>query len=114
MLLAIQVVSFAWVLVTALAGFMHHPYHINWALISSIPILALQYFWLTKGAKTHGKEAILRHYLLLVGILLAWVTGIGITMGFIPFILHQVVVWAFVPFFAWRTSRILLNYFLSP
>lgn len=107
-----HLLSFVWILVISLAGFTHHPLHPKVAFLSALPVFLLQYVWVKKAAQSglYNREAILRHYLLLLGILLAWATGVAMAIGFVPFVFHQVIVWAFVPFFAWRTSRLLLTW----
>lgn len=108
----IHLLSFAWIVTVSIIGFTHLPLHPRLAFMSAIPVFILQYIWVRKAAEsgTYTRDAILRHYLLLMGILMAWATGVAMTIGFIPFVFHQVIVWAFVPFFAWRTSRILLTW----
>lgn len=94
-----------WTIVTFLAGLslsgrvslfpaLFHPY---WVLGSILIVFGIHYRAIRRlnreiSSPPH-REALLRHYAVVLGLALACLTGISSMMGFLPNFFHQLVVW---------------------
>lgn len=100
-------ISCLWLIITVFSGFnwgnhLSINFHPRWGLITIIPLIITYFLWIQKVQREgfkDKKEIINRSYVILFFLTLGLLTGLGLNMGFIPFFLHQLVVWPLIPIF---------------
>lgn len=100
-------ISCLWLIVTVFSGFnwgnhLSINFHPRWGLITIIPLIITYFLWIQKVQREDfkdKKEIINRGYLILFFLSSGFLTGLGFNMGFIPFFIHQIIVWPLIPIF---------------
>lgn len=113
-------ISCLWLIITTFSGFnwgffFNIDFHPRWVLITLIPLIIAYFLWIQKVQREdfknqrspelasvgEKKEIINQGYVILFFLTFGFLTGLGFKMGFIPFFIHQMIVWPLIPILTW-------------